>query len=357
MGKDNKKRLAEKRRKQAKRRAAAASAGRTSSRTSQRQAQRGPTDPVAMFWAGLEAHDAGQVAEAEHWVELLAREPVDGWAAELDGLVDAQLRQAWEAGWQPEVLHHVVRRELGAGSARALVDAIAAQAAGYEVLGRQVAPEWMAQLDLIGAQRWWSTQRTRFVQVTEPWADQLGVIVGLVSVLERLPVLPVLGPPPSSWRAGDTHRGDEVSSEVLRRVRSLLAKAESSNFDAEAETFTAKAQELMARHRIDRALLEAEAPTSAGGVAGRLIVHDDPYAESKALLLSTVCVRNGGHAVFTKGLGFSTVFASAVELDMIEDLYTSLLVQATAALQREGAGADPRGRRRTARFRRAFVAG
>ena len=50
---------------------------------------------------------------------------------------------------------------------------------------------------------------------------------------------------------------------VLDKVRALLAKAESTTFDAEAEAFTAKAQELMARHRIDRAVFEARSTVSA----------------------------------------------------------------------------------------------
>jgi hypothetical protein len=40
-------------------------------------------------------------------------------------------------------------------------------------------------------------------------------------------------------------------------VRALLAKAESTTYPEEADALTAKAQELMARHSIDRAMLDA----------------------------------------------------------------------------------------------------
>ena len=48
-------------------------------------------------------------------------------------------------------------------------------------------------------------------------------------------------------------------------------------------------------------------------------------------------------------------FGFADELDAVEELYTSLLVQATVALRREGSKLDGAGRSRTTRFRRSFL--
>jgi hypothetical protein len=141
----------------------------------------------------------------------------------------------------------------------------------------------------------------------------------------------------------------------LARIRALLAKAESTTFDAEAEVYTAKAQELMARHRIDRALLADAAPVADGDVVARRIGIDDPYASAKYLLLSGLAQVNGARAVWTKALGSATVFGFPVELDIIEELFTSLLVQATAAMQREGSKEDAYGRSRTKAFRRSFL--
>ena len=53
----------------------------------------------------------------------------------------------------------------------------------------------------------------------------------------------------------------EATDAVLARIRQLLAKAESTTFEAEALAFTAKAQELMTRHAIDAALVH---DTAAG---------------------------------------------------------------------------------------------
>lgn len=144
-------------------------------------------------------------------------------------------------------------------------------------------------------------------------------------------------------------------SGVLHKVRALLSKAESTQFEAEAEAFTAKAQELMARYRIDRALLDSASPEHRDAPIGRRIVLSDPYAETKAVLLGVVAETNGCRAVWSKHEGFSTVFGFADELDGVEELFTSLLVQSQLALRREGSKRDQWGRSRTTRFRRSFL--
>ena len=147
-----------------------------------------------------------------------------------------------------------------------------------------------------------------------------------------------------------------VPGDLLARIRALLAKAESSTFEAEAEAFTAKAQELMARHRIDRALLAEDAPGRlADGVEGRRITVEDPYATAKFHLLAGLADVNGARAVWSRSGSVATVFGFPVEVDIIEELFTSLLVQATAAMQREGSKQDAYGRNRTRAFRRSFL--
>ena len=102
----------------------------------------------------------------------------------------------------------------------------------------------------------------------------------------------------------------------------------------------------MARHRIDRALLADAAPVEDTDVVGRRIGIDDPYASAKYLLLAGLAEVNGARAVWSTSLGSATVFGFPVELDIIEELFTSLLVQATAAMQREGCKEDAYGRSR-----------
>jgi hypothetical protein len=139
---------------------------------------------------------------------------------------------------------------------------------------------------------------------------------------------------------------------VLDRVRALLAKAESTAFAEEAEAFTAKAHQLMDRHAIDRAML-ADAPGSARRAAeGRRISVDQPYASAKASLLGAVARATRCQAVWVKEAGFVEVFGYPDDLDTVELLHTSLLLQATSSMLAAGS-AGARYRQRA--FRHAFI--
>lgn len=313
-------------------------------------------DLATVFMTAVDAHRRGDAALVDEVTGVLAAAPRPALARELQSLLERQVSHLWGGGWQPAVLDRVVGRELGRQGPIVLRSVLAAEAVSYESLGREVAPDWMTQLASIDARRWWSDARPYLLQIDQPWAEVISCAVMLMGLLRSVPEIPVLTPPPGEWRRGrTTAAASNLPPGLLERVRALLAKAESTPFDAEAEAFTAKAQELMARHRIDRVVLEStdrrrdEAPT------GRRLLIDDPYADAKAMLLQAISVANGGHSVWSKGMGFSTVFAFTDELDIIEDLFTSLLVQATAALRREGSKHDRRGRSRTTRFRRSFL--
>jgi hypothetical protein len=184
-------------------------------------------------------------------------------------------------------------------------------------------------------------------------------VVETLSLVGRLPSVPKLGPAPgdAGVRAGAaaerSGRGG-VDARILHRVRSLLAKAESTTFPDEAEALTAKAQELMARHAIDTAVLDAERPGDRPQVGGRRVAVDDPYAGSKAMLLEAISAANRCRSVWSKGFGYATVFGAEGDLDAVELLYTSLLVQAARAMLAEGDG-PRRASGRTRSFRQSFL--
>ena len=76
-----------------------------------------------------------------------------------------------------------------------------------------------------------------------------------------------------------------MTDALLARVRKLLAKAEDpACTPAEAEAFTAKATELIAKYGVDQALL-AEADPARDPVGDRVVALDPPYALDKAGLL------------------------------------------------------------------------
>jgi len=137
---------------------------------------------------------------------------------------------------------------------------------------------------------------------------------------------------------------------VLHKVRSLLAKAESTTFPEEAEALTAKAQALVERHAIDRALL-AEAAGAAGGPEGRTVVVEAPYARPKFQLLSELARANRCRAVLDTRSGVATVVGYPEDQEAVELLYTSLLVQATRAMLQRGTDARTRSRA----YRQAFL--
>ncbi len=305
--------------------------------------------------AAVYAHHERDSATFDAVVSLLEAEPADWVAQVLQQQLARHVSWLWAHGWQPADVFRVVTRELGAAEVAILRCAIALDATGYEQLGTRVAPSWMAQLQRVEATRWWDPRRPYLLQLDRPWDDTVRGTIRLLSRLGWAPEIPALVPPPSDWRDGMLVGGSAgVPGAILDRVRALLAKAESTTFDAEADALTAKAQELMTRHRIDRAAVRAHSRQREEPIGRRLGV-DDPYADAKATLLNNVAANNGAKAVWSKHLGFSTVFGYPDELDVIEELFTSLLVQATAALRREGSKVGPTGKSRTTRFRRSFL--
>ncbi|MBW8486139.1 DUF2786 domain-containing protein [Actinomadura parmotrematis] len=171
-------------------------------------------------------------------------------------------------------------------------------------------------------------------------------LLRLLRSLPRLPSLSALAAAPGADAGVDVR--------VLGRVRALLAKAESTEFPEEAEALSARAQQLMARHSIDRALLSARTGTG-DAPSGRRVAVDNPYDGPKAALLTVVADANRCRAVWHRELGLATVLGFPADLAAVEVLFTSLLVQATAAMLHAGPRRDALGRSRTRSFRHAFL--
>lgn len=175
-----------------------------------------------------------------------------------------------------------------------------------------------------------------------PEASAVERSVRLLALLCDLPELPPIAP-----------RIEQQDDDgTLAKIRALLAKAESTTFPAEAEALSAKAQELMARHRIDRLVLDAGV---TDGLVGRRIWLDDPYADAKANLLGAVAAANRCRSIQLTSVGVCHVIGFATDLDVVELLHTSLLVQATTAIAAAGPQRDARGRSRTRSFRQSFL--
>ncbi len=146
---------------------------------------------------------------------------------------------------------------------------------------------------------------------------------------------------------------------LLARVRKLLAQAEDPSVtEAEAEAFNIKAAQLIARHGIDQAMLSA-AGEKRDEITQRSIVMDNPYSRDKAHLLSSIAHALRCQAVLY-GTGKSTarviVFGFASDIERVELLFTSLLLQATSQLTRIRPD-NYFGYESTAAYRRSWLAG
>ena len=356
----------------AKRKAADAAQRRRSER-----AAAGADDPLGLFGA---PRIPSQLELAEQIIEQAIHAQHGEYSAELDrcralltagpgGAAGIQVvnrallarllhdvEQAWRRGWQPAELVRVARRECSARHGRLMVDAIAARMRGYPTAA--VDQRWQSQLALLDARVWWEHD-DHYVTI---WGDRQGldraaVIAALIDVLHLLATLPaieVVGPAPGDARPATATAPADLDQRMLDRVRALLAKAESTDFPEEADAFTAKAQELMARHRIDHALLVAATGERDQPVTRRVAV-DNPYEAPKSLLLQVVAEANSCRAVWAKRFGFTTIVGFPADLDSTELLFTSLLVQATRAMTQAKPSTDEYGRNTTRSFRQSFL--
>jgi hypothetical protein len=251
----------------------------------------------------------------------------------LAGALGDAFGRLFRGGWQPAELHRVVARR-GKPLQGDLVAEAAVRAAGA---AQPVDPRWRAQAD----------ELPRATRSTERF-NLLDAQLDLLLELGKLPPIEVLIPPPGTVVAA--RPADPAGLRVLDRVRALLAKAESTDFPAEAEAYSAKAQELIARHSIEEALT-ARDRTEVTPFARRIGV-DHPYESEKAGLLDAVARANHGRTVWSPEFGFSTVFGFDADIDAVELLYTSLLVQANRAMVRD----EPaKGKARIKAFRRSFL--
>ncbi len=315
-------------------------------------------------------------------LQHLANERTPGWTRAVSGSLVEFLRlsvaAAWRHGWQPAELARHVGRQLSGAHVSITADMIAAEMRGYAVA--TVDPRWAAQVAALGTASLgaaaseaaaseaggaghgtWAGGDAEYLSAWRVWgladAGLRGVIADAIETLhalQHLPILERLLPLPGTARPAARERVEPADERILGRIRALLAKAESTEFPAEAEALSARAQELMAKYSIDHALLAAESG-HAEEPCGRRIAVDNPYEAPKASLLQTVAQANRCRVVWSKELGLVTVIGFPADLDAVELLFTSLLVQANSAMLRAGARKDSYGRSRTRAFRQSFL--
>ena len=299
--------------------------------------------------------------------QLAERPGEPGWPRAVEQELLLSLLRAvtsgWRQGWQPAEVVREIGRQFGARHARMATDAAAMDMRNYARTA--IDERWQAQLVTLGATAWWDSDSGYLEQWRE--REQLGPEAAVTCILEVLygfAALPRLGrlcPLPGTARpaarAAERTTVRTAGQRALGRVRALLAKAESTEFPEEAEALTARAQELITRHTISEALLAAgTGPARRDAASGRRVFVDGPYELAKSDLLDMVATVNLCRAVPHQNLGLSTVLGYPADLDAVELLFASLLVQATAAMVRAGQQHEDAGPPGTRSFRRSFLA-
>lgn len=261
--------------------------------------------------------------------------------------------QLWQRGWMPQEAVAALRRSRADEAVRAGAILMRGQLAHYP--DTHLSDRWKAQREALA-------DTAPFTGIAAAAAD-LGrwdrivlwaALLEAVDLLDGLPQVPKVQPLPGSPVLAHGFTGSE-SSKVYEKIRALLAKAESTDADAEAEAFTAKAQQLIARHSLNEALLAQSEPVGREPEAIRVLI-ERPYESSKSELLAQIAHANHCRAVHWPEGGFTTLIGDAGDLRSVELLYNSLLIQATAAMTRAGSRTDEYGRPRTRSFRQSFLA-
>src|SRR4051812_44241239 len=149
------------------------------------------------------------------------------------------LDEVWERGWQPADVAHTARRQATAGSVPLVVALIAEHARRTDAVRR--APDaWVEQLRELGALRPGDATVVATWARTGPRtpAEAWRIVLQLLGMLRTAARIDVLVPPPSRWGVARPSTGEAVEGadddRALRRIRGLLAKAESTEFAEEA---------------------------------------------------------------------------------------------------------------------------
>jgi Protein of unknown function (DUF2786) len=260
----------------------------------------------------------------------------------IDDEARAAVKTVVRAGWLPSDLAEMIGRRLTASHLPTLAALLTAEADRHPA--DRVAPAWRDDLAGLGLA----------TAVNTSSVTGLELLLGLLALFRTLPQIPTLIPAPGVF-AGIPEPTAGIDPKLLSRVRSLLAKAESTEFPEEAEALSAKAQELISRYALDRLTLTDPGTQDDHRVTTVRLWIDPPYLRAKAMLIGAVARANRCRSVASLELGFSTVVGDAPDVEAVELLSTSLLVQASSAMLGHGPMVDRNGTSRTRSFRQSFL--
>jgi hypothetical protein len=125
-----------------------------------------------------------------------------------------------------------------------------------------------------------------------------------------------------------------ISDHIIDKVRKLLAKAEGTTNEAEAEAFSIKAAELIAAHRLDP---EQLAPRPDDPIEiDEIGLTSGAYSRARLELLGNIADAHGCLILIRRVNGdtWVKVIGHRSDIDLVRMLYTSLHAQATSQMKR-----------------------
>lgn len=128
----------------------------------------------------------------------------------------------------------------------------------------------------------------------------------------------------------------DVESKMKERIRRMLALSEDmSTTQAERDHALSMASELMTKHQIERAMIDL-GETRREKIAEQTFTYVAPYTMEKSTLLGWTASALGLRSVLWargKTASHSTVYGYESDLELLDMLYTSLLLQQAQALK------------------------
>ncbi|MDO5669135.1 MAG: DUF2786 domain-containing protein [Corynebacterium sp.] len=246
-------------------------------------------------------------------------------------IIDAIISAA-RLGWTPDDLKHIAGPHV-------LPFLHAARLMATAAAEGQVAAAWQRQLPT-------PSRRGRRLPSPEKSADIL-MRLSRLSPATCAAALTDL----SALRGHNTSTLSEEQRRAQQRITGLLKKAESTTFEAEAQTLIAKAQQLRQRYRIE----SVEAETAPGDSVAVRVHLAAPWVRYQFLLLGQVARANSSRALLYPDIGIATVVGHPDDVLHAIELFHSLNRQ-RAYFMRHSPGAQfARAKRETKAYRRSFL--
>jgi hypothetical protein len=124
---------------------------------------------------------------------------------------------------------------------------------------------------------------------------------------------------------------------IIRKIRALLDKAESTSYEAEAESFTAKAQELMLQYAVDEAEMETAGKKKSEDIVIRdvIVKRGQAATESRQSFIGQVARSFGCRIFLWSGTDRVAVVGYESDTMFVEMMYLSINVQCYTTMTRE----------------------